>query len=68
MITIKIENAREIVANERGRLVSKLAPFFVNLERKVEQEIVNELKRVFEEKKVKARINIIDDLPEESTT
>lgn len=61
MITIKITNSREIVATEKGRLVSHIAPLFVNLERKVEEEIVREIDRIFRERNIQAIITIVDD-------
>lgn len=61
MITIKIENARDIVEQEKGRLVSRVAPLFMNVEKKVEQMIVAELAKVFVERNIEARIEIHDE-------
>ncbi len=59
MITIRILNTREIVENEKGKLVSKIAPFFTDLERKVEEEIVKELQKSLAERNVIAEISIV---------
>ena len=42
MITIHIENAEKIVKQEKGFLVSKLAPYFIDIQAKVEQAIAEE--------------------------
>ncbi len=43
MIKIEIKNHREIVKKERSRLISALAPFFVDVEQRVEEEIVKQI-------------------------
>lgn len=59
MITIKITNPEEIVKNERNWLLSKIAPYFVDLESRVEEAIVVQLKEVFEQKNIRAVIEIV---------
>ena len=59
MITIKITNAEEIVKNERHWIVSKIAPFFVDVESKVEEAIVEEIKEVFARRNIRAEIAIV---------
>lgn len=61
MITIKILNAREIVENEKGAVVSRLAPFFVDINSRVEEEIVRQLEEVFAERNIRAIISIVPD-------
>lgn len=61
MITIKILNPRQVVAQERGRLVARVASYFIDLERRVEEEIVKEIQKVFEERNIKAEISIVDE-------
>jgi hypothetical protein len=58
MIKIKIHNIQEIVEQEKGRLVSRLAPLLIDVERKVEETIVEQLKDVFQSKNIKASIII----------
>jgi hypothetical protein len=58
MITIRILNARQIVEKEKGKLVSRIAPYFVDLETRVEEEIAEQLKKVFEERNIRAEILI----------
>jgi len=65
MIVIKVLNAEEVVSRERGRLLSKLAPLFVDVERRVEQEIVKQLQTVFEERRIQTDISIVEDNPPE---
>lgn len=59
MIMIKINNVEEIVKNERNWLLSKIAPFFVDVESKVEEAIVEQLKDVFASKNIDAVITIV---------
>lgn len=61
MIKIKILNPHEIVAREKGRLVSRMAPFFINIEAMVEAEIVRQLKEVFRARQIEADITIGDE-------
>ena len=63
MITIKILNAPEVVRNRKGRLLAKLGAIFVNLEREVEKEVVDQITDVFRENGIDACIQIVDDLP-----
>ena len=59
MITIRILNAREVVEKEKGKLVSRIAPFFTDLDRRVEEEIVKELKKSFAERNIDVEIEIV---------
>lgn len=59
MIKIKIKNHKQIVANERSWLISKIAPIFVDLEQRVEEAIVHEIQEVFDRKNIKALIHIV---------
>jgi hypothetical protein len=59
MITIKILNAREIVEREKGRLVTRLAGKFMDLELKVEVELVKRLQAELEKQQVRAEIHIV---------
>lgn len=61
MIQIKINNHREIVRKERSRLVSTLAPFFVDIEQRVEEEIVKQIEQVFKTRGIKADFEIVLD-------
>ena len=58
MITIEIENPAEVAANESvlARAFGGLAPGFVK--RKVEEQVVDQLTPVFEERGIRARIGI----------
>ena len=58
MIKIKIKNVHEIVEQEQNWFISKMAPFFVDVEQKVEEAIVAQLKEVFNSKNIKAEIKI----------
>ncbi|MCB0293919.1 MAG: hypothetical protein KDI38_06785, partial [Calditrichaeota bacterium] len=59
MIVIKVKNAREIVAKRKGRFLSKIAPWFVDVERRVEEEIVRQLQSVFAEQDIQAVIEVV---------
>ncbi len=59
MITIKIKNVREIVAKERGQLVARLGWLFTDLERKVEEEVIQQIKAAFDEREIEADISIV---------
>ena len=59
MITIKITNAREIVERERSWLLAKLAPYFVDVQTRVEQEIAEEIKKSLHEKNIQAVIAVV---------
>lgn len=58
MIKIKIHNVHEIVEQEKSWLISKIAPFVVDVERKVEESIVQQLQQVFVEKNIVAEFRI----------
>lgn len=59
MIKIKITNPEEIVKSERNWLLSKVAPYFVDVETKVEEAIVVQLKEVFAQRNIRAIIEIV---------
>jgi D-lyxose ketol-isomerase len=59
MITIKILNAREIVEREKGRLMTRLAGKFIDLELKVEEELVKRLQAELEKQQIQAEIRIV---------
>ncbi|MCU0644350.1 MAG: hypothetical protein MUC94_08805 [bacterium] len=61
MITIKILNANKLVEKEKGRLISKIAPIFVNLEKAVEKRIAEKLMDAFQEKEIEAVIEIVSE-------
>ncbi|MGH1363666.1 MAG: hypothetical protein ACRBF0_08925 [Calditrichia bacterium] len=61
MIQIKIKNHRQILRKERSRLVSTLAPFFVDVEQRVEEEIVKQIQQVFESHNIEADFEIVLD-------
>ncbi len=61
MITIRIENAEEIVKQEKGFLVSKLAPYFIDIQAKVEQAIAEEIRTALQEKNVEAEVVVVAD-------
>ncbi len=61
MIIIKILNAREIIEKEKGAVVSRIAPFFVDINSKVEEEIVRQLEAVFAERNIRAVISVVPD-------
>ncbi|MCP5120355.1 MAG: hypothetical protein GY953_56895 [bacterium] len=60
MITIEIENPAEVAANESvlARAFGGLVPGLVK--RKVEEQIVEQLTAVFDERGIRARIDIGD--------
>ena len=58
MIKIKIKNHDQIVKNEKNWWISKIAPFFVDVEKRVEEAIVKEIRDIFRQKKIKAHIQI----------
>lgn len=59
MIKIKVLNSKQIVANERGKFISRLAPYFIDLDRRVEEEIVKQIEKVFAERNIIAEISIV---------
>jgi len=59
VIKIKIKNVDQIVKNERSWLISKIAPYFVDVEKKVEEAIVKQIREVFRAKKIRASITIV---------
>jgi len=61
MITIKITNAREIVERERNWFVAKLAPFFVDVQTRVEQEIAKEIEKSLVARKIQAVVSLVEE-------
>jgi len=61
MITIKIKNADEIVKNEKNWVISKIAPYFIDVQLKVEEAIVDQLKEEFISKNISADFLIVND-------
>lgn len=61
MITIKIKNADEIVKNEKSWVISKIVPYFIDVQLKVEEAIVDQLKEEFISKNISAEFLIIND-------
>lgn len=59
MIVIKITNSREIFRNQKGRFISSIAPFFVDLEAKVETAIARQIEEVFKKNHIEADITIV---------
>lgn len=59
MIIIKITNADEIVKNHRNWFISKIAPYFVDLEAEVEKAVAEQIQQVFAEKNIQAQIEIV---------
>jgi len=58
MIKITITNSQELLRRKKSRLVARLAPYFMDVERKVEEIIVAKIEEVFRENDVKAVITI----------
>lgn len=61
MITIKITNAQEIVERERNWFIAKLAPYFIDVQIKVEKEIAKEIKNSLEERNIQAVVSVVKD-------
>jgi hypothetical protein len=59
VIKIKIKNVDQIVKNQRNWLISKIAPYFVDVEKRVEEAIVKQIREVFRAKKIRASITIV---------
>jgi hypothetical protein len=59
MITIKITNAREIVERERDWFVAKLAPYFIDVQTRVEKEIAKEIEKSLDERKIQAVVSVV---------
>ncbi len=59
MIIIKITNADEIVKNHRNWFISRIAPYFVDVEAEVEKAVVVQLRKVFAEKNIQAEIAVV---------
>lgn len=61
MITIKITNPKQIIENEKGWLMAKIAPLSGDIQERVEAAIVEELKQNFEKRNIKAIISMVRD-------
>lgn len=61
MITIKITNTREIVERERNWFIAKLAPYFIDLQSRVEKEIAKELEKSLQERNIQTIISVVKD-------
>jgi len=61
MITIKITNAQEIVERERNWFVAKLAPYFIDVQNRVEEEIAEEIKKSLQEKNIQVMVSVVKD-------
>jgi hypothetical protein len=61
MITIKITNAREIVERERNWLIAKLAPYFIDLQSRVEKEIAKEIEKSLQERNIQSVVSVVND-------
>ena len=59
MIQINIKNAQEIVSERKGKAAALLGSFTGDIKKKVEEKIVEEIKKVFIEEGVEADIDII---------
>lgn len=58
MINIKIENSEELVENNKGWLISRAISFIGKSTEIVDQVVVDEIKKVFADKGIKAEITI----------
>lgn len=58
MIIIKLKDPNGIIARQKGRLISRVAPFFVNVEDRVEREIVARIRKIFDEHDIEADITV----------
>ena len=58
MITIKIENSAELIERNKGWLVSRAISFIGKNDETVDRVVVEEIKKVFAEKGIKAEISI----------
>lgn len=61
MITIKIKNTQKIVEREKGVFVARLASHFINLQQRVEEIVLDEIKKALEARGVEAEISIVDE-------
>ncbi len=61
MITIKITNAREIVERERNWFIAKLAPYFIDLQSRVEKEIAKEIEKSLQERNIQTVVSVVND-------
>ena len=59
MITIKIKNAQQIIESQRGWFVARMAPHFIDVQKKVEEEVVKRLESIFVEKGIDAEISVL---------
>lgn len=61
MIIIKIKNAREIIAREKSWLVAQFAPYFIDLQARVDQAIAEEIKKSLQEQNIQAEVSVVKD-------
>ena len=61
LITIKIKNTQKIVEREKGVFVAHLASHFINLQQRVEEIVLDEIKKALEARGVEAEISIVDE-------
>lgn len=61
MIKIKIENSAELIEKNKGWLVSRAISFVGKSDEIVDTVVVEEIKKVFAEKGIKAEITTADD-------
>jgi len=59
MIKIKITNAQEIFEKETSWFIAKLAPHFIDLQARVEEEIANQIKKSLEERNIQAIVTVM---------
>jgi hypothetical protein len=58
MISIKIENSEELVEKKKGWLISRAISYIGKSTELVDQAVVDEIKKVFADKGIKAQITI----------
>lgn len=61
MITIKITNPSDLVKREKGRIIAKFAPLFIDIQAKVEEVIAEEIRKAFKQNKIDAQISVISE-------
>ncbi|MGM0567995.1 MAG: hypothetical protein ACQESB_02120 [Elusimicrobiota bacterium] len=59
MIQIKIKNIQEIIKREKGSVVAWLSKLSKDAERKVEEEVIKEIKKAFQDEGVEADFEIV---------
>jgi len=61
MITIKITNVQEIVERERNWFVAKMAPFFSDVQTRVEKEIAKKIAKSLEERNIQVVVSVVEE-------